>query len=76
MAETFDDSLTSVSLKLNILRYQDLFIDAHQTDSRIGHPVLRIIEQYRKHSNILAINNQNMDRQYSFQKITKLETNK
>ena len=60
---------------LNIPRYQDPFIDSHQTENRIGHLILRIIEQYKNHPSIIAVNNQNMDRRVSFKKITKSEIN-
>ena len=40
---------------------------------RIEHPILNIIEQYKNHPSIIAINNQNMDRRFSFQEITKSE---
>ena len=51
------------------------FVDSHQTENRIGHPVLRITEQYKSHSNIIANNNQNMARQNLFQEISKSEIN-
>ena len=50
-------------------------IDSDQTENRIGHPVLRAIEQYKKHPSIIAIKNQNMDRQFPFQGITDSEIN-
>ena len=61
-AEIFNDFFTSVASNLNVLRYQDPFIDSDQTENKIGHLILRIIEQYRNHPSIIAINNQNMDR--------------
>ena len=45
IAETFNDFFTSVVSNLNIPRYQDPFTDSDQTENRIGHPILRIIEQ-------------------------------
>ena len=60
---------------LNIPRYQDLFTDSDQTENRIEHPILRITEQHKNHPSIIAINNQNMDRRFSFQEITKSEIN-
>ena len=57
---------TSVVSNLNISIYQDTFIDGDQTESRIGYPILRIIEQYKNHHSIVAINNQNMDKRFSF----------
>ena len=73
IAETFNDFFTSVVSNLNIPRYQDSFTDSDQTENGIEHPILRIIEQYENHPIIIAINNQNMDRQFSFQEITKSE---
>ena len=75
IAETFNDFLTSAVSNLNIPRYQDPFTDSDQTENRIGHPILRIIEQYKNHPSIIAINNQNMGRRFSFQEITKSEIN-
>ena len=75
IAETFNGFFTSVLSKLNISCYQDPFLDGDQTENRIGHPILRIIEQFKKHPSIIAINNQKMDRQFSFQEITKSEIN-
>ena len=57
---------TSVVSNLNISIYQDTFIDGDQTENRIGYPILRIIEQYKNHRSIVAINNQNMDKRFSF----------
>ena len=57
---------TSVVSNLNISIYQDTFIDSDQTENRIGHPILRIIEQYKNHHSIVAINNQNIDKRFSF----------
>ena len=64
---------TSVVSSLNIPRYQDPFISSEQTENRIGHPILRIIDQYKNHPSIIAFNNQNMERRSSFQKITNSE---
>ena len=38
--------------------YQDPFIDSDQTEKRIGHPILTIVEQHKSHPSIIAINNQ------------------
>ena len=75
IAETFNDFFTSVVSNLNIPRYQDPFTDSDQTKNQIEHPILRIIEQYKNHPSIIAINNQNMDRRFSFQEIKKSEIN-
>ena len=53
-AESFINFSTSVVLKLNISRYQNLFIDNAQT------------EQYKNHHSAIVVNNQNMDRRFSF----------
>ena len=74
-AETFNNFFTSVVSNLNIPLYQDPFIDSHQTENRIGHLILRIIKQYKNHPSIIAVNNQNMDRGFSFKEITKSEIN-
>ena len=73
IAETFNDFFTNVVSNLNIPHYQDPFTDSDQTENRIEHPILRIIEQYKNHPSIIAIINQNMDRRFSFQEITKSE---
>ena len=65
---------TSVS-NLNIPRYQDPFTDSDQTENQNERAILRISEQYKNHPSIIAINNQNMDRPFSFQEITKSEIN-
>ena len=57
------------------MHYQDPLVDNDQTENRIGDSILRIIEQYKNQPSIIAINNQNMDRQCSSQEITKSETN-
>ena len=75
IAETFNDFFTSVVSNLNIPRYQDPFTDSDQTENRIEHLILRIIEQYKNHPSFIAINNRNMDRRFSFQEITKSEIN-
>ena len=75
IAETFNDFFTSVVSNLNIPRYQDPFTDSDQTENRTEHPILRIIKQYKNHPSIIAINNQNMDRRFSFQEIKKSEIN-
>ena len=61
--------------KLNIPRYQSPLADSGQTENRIGHPILRIIKQYKNDPCIIVANNQNIDRQFSFQEITKPELN-
>ena len=75
IAETLNDFFTSVVSNLNIPRYQDPLIDSDQTDNQIGHPIRRIIEQYKNQPSILAINNQNLDRQFLFQESKKSEKN-
>ena len=62
-AESFINFFTSVVYKLNIPRYQDPFIDNAQT------------EQYKNHHGAIVVNNQNMDRRFSFQETTKSEIN-
>ena len=76
VAETFNDFFISVVLKLNIPRYQDPLIDSDETENQIWHPILIIIEQYNNHPSLIAINNQNMDRQSSCQEISKSKINR
>ena len=73
--ETFNDFVHQCVLKLNIPRYQSPLVDSDQTEYRVGHPILRIIEQYKNDLSNIVISNQNMDRQFSFQEITKPEIN-
>ena len=75
IVKTFNDFFTSVVSNLSILPYQDPFTDSEQTEfeHQIEHPILSIIEQYKNHHSIIAINNQNMDRRFSFEQITKSE---
>ena len=75
IAETFNYFFTSVNSNLNIPRHQDSFTGSDPTENRIEHPILRIIEQYKNHPSIIAINNQIMDKRFSFQEITKQEIN-
>ena len=49
IAKTFTDFFTTVVSNLNIPRYQDHFTDNDQTENRIEHSILRIIEQYRNY---------------------------
>ena len=73
IAEIFNDIFTSAVSNLSIPRYQNPFTVSDQSENEIEHTILRIIEQYKNRPNIIAINNQNMDRQFSFQEITKSE---
>ena len=74
IVETFNDFFTCVISNLNVRRYQDPFTDSDQTENQIEHLILRIIEQYKNHLNIITIN-QNMDGRFSFQEITKSKIN-
>ena len=78
IAEIFNEYcifFTIILSKLNILRYQDPVVDTDQTENWIEHPVLQIIEKYKHYPSIIVINNQNMDRQFSFQEISNWEIN-
>ena len=75
IGETFNDFFTIIVSKLNIPRYQDPWIESDPTQNRIGHTILRIIEQCKNHPSVIAINYQNMDSKLSFQEITKSEIN-
>ena len=57
IAENFNDLLTSVVSKLDILHYQDPLIGRDQSEERIRHPILRIIGQYKNYPSITAIDN-------------------
>ena len=57
IAENFNDLLTSVVSKLDILHYQDPLIGRDQSEERIRHPILRIIGQYKNYPSIIAITN-------------------
>ena len=54
-----------------MLRYEDPLTDSDQTENRIGHSILRIIEPNKNHPSIIATNNQNTHRQFSFPEIKK-----
>ena len=69
VAEIFYVFFTNLVSKLNIPHYQDPFINIDQTKNRVGHLILRIIEQYKNHPSIKAINNQNIGRPFSFEEI-------
>ena len=56
ISETFNDFFTSVVSNSNIPRYHDPFVDSDQTENQIGHPILRMIEKYKNHPSIIAIN--------------------
>ena len=75
IAEKFHDYFTSVCSKFNIPRYQDSFTDSDQTEYCVGHWVLRIFEEYKNYPSIISSNNQNMDREFSFQESEKSEKN-
>ena len=63
--------VVSVISKLNMLRYQDPLTDSDQTENRIGHSILRIIEPNKNHPSIIATNSQKTHRQFSFPEIKK-----
>ena len=67
IAETFNNFFTSAVSNLNILP----FVDPSVEIDHIEDPVLRIIEQYRNHPSVVAINENNLTKQFSFKYIPK-----
>ena len=67
--------VVSVISKLNILRYQDPLTDSDQTENRIVYSILRMIEPNKNQPSIIATNNQNAHRRFSFPEIKKKEIN-
>ena len=47
IAETFNNFSSSVESNLDVLHYQDPFVDSDQTKNRIGLPILKVTEQYK-----------------------------
>ena len=72
IAETFNNFLTSAVWNLNIL----LFVDPSVEIDNIEDPILRIIEQYKNHPSLVAINEKNLNKQFAFEYIPKQEIKK
>ena len=72
IAETFNNFLTSAVSNLNIL----LFVDPSVEIDNIEDPILRIIEQYKNHPSLVAINEKNLNKQFAFEYIPKQEIKK
>ena len=67
IAETFNYFFTSAVSDLNI----SPFVDPSVEIDRIEDPILRIIEQYKNHPSIVAINEKNLNKRFSFEFIPK-----
>ena len=67
IAETFNNFFTSAVSNLNI----PLFVDPSMEIDHIEDPILRIIEQYKNNPSIVAINENNLAKQFSFKYIPK-----
>ena len=67
IAETFNNFFTSAVLNLNILP----FVDPSGEIDHIEDPILRILEQYKSHPSIVAINEKQLNKQFSFDYIPK-----
>ena len=67
IAETFNNFFTSAVSNLNI----PPFVDPSVEIDHIEDPILRIIEQYKNHPSIVAINENNLAKQFSFKYIPK-----
>ena len=72
LLKTFNDFFTKVVSNLNITQYEDLSVNFEQIED----PVLRVIEQYKNHPSIFAINTKFKGKQFSFQLFSKLEIKK
>ena len=67
IAQTFNSFFTSAVSNLKI----PTFVDPSVKIDHIEDPILRIIEQYKNHPSIVAINKKKMNKQFSFQYIPK-----
>ena len=72
IAETFNNFFTSAVSNLNI----PPFVDPSVEIDHIEDPILRIIEQYKNHPNVVAINEKNLNKQFSFEYIPKSDIKK
>ena len=67
IAETFNNFLTSAVSNLNILP----FVDPSVEIDNIEDPILRIVEQYKSHPSLVAINEKKLNKQFAFEYIPK-----
>ena len=67
IAETFNNFFTSAVSNLNIPPFVDPSVEIDHTED----PILRILEQSKSHPSIVAINEKNLNKQFSFEYIPK-----
>ena len=72
IAETFNNFFTSAISNLNI----PPFVDPSVEIDHIEDPILRIIEQYKNHPSVVAINEEKLDKQFSFENIPNTDIKK
>ena len=72
IAETFNNFFTSAVSNLNI----PPFVDPSVEINHIEDPTLRIIEQYKSHPSVVAINEKKFNKQFSFECILKSDVKK
>ena len=63
IAETFNNFFTSAVSNLNFPPLVDPSVEIDHSED----PILRIIEQYKNHPSIVAINEKNLNKQFSFE---------
>ena len=69
IAETFNNFFISAVSNLSIPRC----VDSSITFDHIDDEILRVVEKYKNHPSVVAIKNKNVNSQFSFRPITKLE---
>ena len=72
IAETSNNFFTSAASNLNI----PLFVDPSVEIDHIEDPILRIIEQYKNHPSVVAINEKHLNKQFTFEYIPKSDIKK
>ena len=74
IAETFNNFFTSAVSNLNIPPFVDPSVELlfEQNED----PILCIIEQYKNYPSVVAINEKNLNKQFSFECIPKLDIKK
>ena len=74
IAETFNNFFTSAVSNLNIPPFVDPSVEIlfEQNED----PILCIIEQYKNYPSVVAINEKNLNKQFSFECIPKLDIKK
>ena len=72
IAETFNNFFTSAVSNLNI----PPFVDPSVEIDHIEDPILRIMEQYKNHPSVVAVNEKNVNKQFSFEYVPKSDIKK